>query len=355
MNVDELDYDLPQELIATRPAASREDARLLVARVGRRQVTHHHMSDLPKLLEEGDLLVRNDTSVLAARLVGTRAAGPSGRGGGRVEGLFLGTRDGLWLVLLTASGRLTVGEHLEFRGPEGDVAVLKLRSREGRAWLAAPSEADALARVGHTPLPPYILKARARRGEVIDDRSDRAWYATTFARPDRSGSVAAPTAGLHLTDALRAAIRARGVLEAAVTLHVGEGTFRPVTAATLEAHDMHGEAWSIDEETSKVLRKGPGHEGRLIAVGTTTTRLLESLPTSLPPGAAGGVTDLLIAPGWVFRRVEGLLTNFHLPRSTLLALVAAKTGLAFMRAIYAEAVSERYRFYSYGDAMLILP
>ncbi len=353
MRVDELDYELPAELIATRPAQAREDARLLVARVAGQTMTHRRVSDLPEFLQSGDLLVRNDTSVLAARLIGRRPREGAGRGGGRVEGLYLGEEGGAWLVLLTASGRLQDGEHVELVGPDGQVSRLELLSRRGRGWLAAST--GPLERVGHTPLPPYILKARSRRDEVVQDAMDRAWYRTTFADPDRMGSVAAPTAGLHLTDSLRAAIRAKGVREAAVTLHVGEGTFRPVTADRLESHDMHGEAWTISAEAAEIIRAGPQPGGRLIAVGTTTTRLLESLPLDLPPGATSGVTDLLISPGWTFRRVEGLLTNFHLPRSTLLALVAAKAGLAFMHRIYAEAVAERYRFYSYGDAMLILP
>ncbi|MDP7029733.1 MAG: tRNA preQ1(34) S-adenosylmethionine ribosyltransferase-isomerase QueA [Phycisphaerales bacterium] len=353
MNVDALGYHLPPELIATRPAEPREDARLLVARVGEQSLEHRRIADLPEYLQAGDLLVRNDTAVLAARLIGRRKEGRPGRGGGRVEGLYLGEEDGAWLVLLTASGRLLEGERIELVGPAGRVGELELMARRGRAWLAG--SAMPLEGLGHTPLPPYILKARSRREESVDDATDRAWYRTTFARPDHAGSVAAPTAGLHLTDPLRSMIRERGVREAAVTLHVGEGTFRPVTADRLEDHEMHGEAWSIDAEAAEVIGRGPQAGGRLIAVGTTTTRLLESLPDELPSGGSGGVTDLLIAPGWTFRRVDGLLTNFHLPRSTLLALVAAKTGLDFMHRIYAEAVAQRYRFYSYGDAMLILP
>jgi S-adenosylmethionine:tRNA ribosyltransferase-isomerase len=359
MNIEALAYDLPPGLIATRPAEPRDRARMLVVRCQGGTIEHASVHDLPELLEPGDLLVRNDTAVLAARLLGTRASDGS-RGGGRVEGLFLKAHeDGSWTVVLTASGTLGVGEVIELVGPGARHASLRLLEKHGRYWRAAPEPAgeaaELLEALGRTPLPPYILKARRARGEIIDDASDRQWYRTLFARADRAGSVAAPTAGLHLTDQLRARLEQRGVRQAAVTLHVGEGTFRPVTAATLEDHRMHAESWLVEPAGVEAIRRGPGSGGRFLAVGTTTTRLLESLPEDLPDGPLSGSTDLLISPGYSFRRVDGLLTNFHLPRSTLLALVAARTGLELMHEAYRTAVAERYRFYSYGDAMLILP
>ena len=363
MNIDLLDYDLPPELIATRPVEPRDSARMLVVRCEDGSIEHAHVSDLPEFLRSGDLLVRNDTSVIAARLVGRRVVRVGTRGGevggGRVDGLYLRSVGEDWLVMLTASGRLAVGERVELESPDGEVVGVELREKFGRAWRIRPectdTAASVLASLGRTPLPPYILKARARRGEEIEESDDRRWYRTTFANPNQFGSVAAPTAGLHFTDMIREKLRVGGIAETAVTLHVGEGTFRPVTASRLEDHDMHSETWSIDADAAKMLREGPGEGGRVVAVGTTTTRLLESLPDTLPDGPLAGSTELLISPGWSFRRVEGMVTNFHLPRSTLLALVGAKMGIEFMHEAYRVAVAQRYRFYSYGDAMLILP
>ncbi|MDG1838735.1 MAG: tRNA preQ1(34) S-adenosylmethionine ribosyltransferase-isomerase QueA [Phycisphaerales bacterium] len=363
MNIDLLDYDLPSELIATRPVEPRDSARMLVVRCGAGSIEHACVSDLPAFLQSGDLLVRNDTSVIAARLVGRRVVRVGARGsevgGGRVDGLYLRSVGEDWLAMLTASCRLAVGERVELESPDGEVIGVELREKVGHAWRIRPECTDTAASVlvslGRTPLPPYILKARSRRGEEIDESDDRRWYRTTFANPSQFGSVAAPTAGLHFTDTIREKLRAEGIAETAVTLHVGEGTFRPVTASRLEDHDMHSETWSIDADAAKMLREGPGEGGRVVAVGTTTTRLLESLPDTLAEGPLAGSTELLISPGWSFRRVEGMVTNFHLPRSTLLALVGAKMGIEFMHEAYRVAVAERYRFYSYGDAMLILP
>jgi len=358
VNIDELQYDLPAELIATRPAEPRCSARMLVVRRGAGQIEHAHVRDLPDFLRPDDLLVRNNTAVLAARLVGRRES-DGRRGGGKIEGLFLESCGSDWLVLLTQSGKLQTGEQLFLEGPDSSQIEIRLVERRGRGWLVRPSEAapvEALLRaVGRTPLPPYILRARDNRGEHLADELDREWYRTLFADPACYGSVAAPTAGLHFSEDLLGRLRERGVNEASVTLHVGEGTFRPVSAERLEDHDMHSEVWHVDEAALAALRAGPGSQGRLVAVGTTTTRLLESLPDPLPAEPISGETDLLIAPGFRFRRVEALLTNFHLPRSTLLALVGALTGLDLMREAYAQAVANRYRFYSYGDAMLVMP
>ena len=357
MKTCDLDYELPSELIATRPAEPRDSARLLVYDRAAESIEHARIEDLPTFLHEDDLIVRNDTSVLAARLVGRRAETEPGRGGGRVEGLFLGIHEGKWQVMLSASGRLKAGDVIHLS--EDDRCHLTLCEQDGRTWLATASShqevVKLLEEVGRTPLPPYILKARRQRGEVIDDEADRRWYATTYARPDRAGSVAAPTAGLHFSKALLEAMRQRVQRQASVTLHVGAGTFQPVQSQTLEEHPMHAEAWSVESDDLASLKTGPGQNGRVIAIGTTTVRVLESLPHPLPEASVSGMADLLISPGYSFKIVDGLLTNFHLPRSTLLALVAALIGLDQLKSLYQEAIRHRYRFYSYGDAMLILP
>ena len=355
MLTSELDYHLPPALIATRPAERRDEARLMVHRRVGDSVEHLLVRDLPDLLREGDLLVRNNTSVLQARLVGHRERDSHGRGGGRVEGLFVAKADdGLWRVLLSAGGKLQAGELLTI----GATLQLELISREGHQWLVRPKGSDqpmaALDAVGFTPLPPYILKARQDRGDVVDDTQDRDWYRTLFADQTQRGSVAAPTAGLHLTPELDAALSRKGIQVAHITLHVGEGTFRGIDADTLEAHAMHSEHYLVDAAAAALLGAARP-PGRLIAVGTTTTRLLESLPLELPSQGCSGSTDLLIAPGHAWRRVEGLLTNFHLPRSTLLALVGAMISMNRLHELYALAMARSYRFYSYGDAMLLLP
>jgi S-adenosylmethionine:tRNA ribosyltransferase-isomerase len=353
----DLDYDLPPERIATHPVSPPDAAKLLVFRRSTKAVSHHHVSDLPALLQRGDLLVRNDTSVLAARLLGHRAhQGESGRGGGKVEGLFVESQaNGDWRVLLKAGGRLQVGERIAL-SPKCSITLVE---PDGRGWIVRPSSTQAVSAVldgcGLTPVPPYILKARRSRGESVPDAQDRQWYETCFADESKRGSVAAPTAGLHITAGVNESLQQAGVATTSVTLHVGEGTFRGVDTDTLEDHAMHSEYFHVEESSMATLRNGPAQGGRVIALGTTTARLLESLPEALPKGPWSGKTDLLIAPGHAWRHVEGLLTNFHLPRSTLLALVGALVGMDVLRSLYETAIQERYRFYSYGDAMLILP
>ena len=365
---DDLDYPLPESSIATRPASPRDSARMMVVRCSSEGVEHVHVRDLPGYLEAGDLMVFNDTQVIPARLVGQRVDT-----GGRVEGLFLGGASAghggtsshhRWTAMLKSNGRLRAGmaiELLDHAGEPGGFEFTPVEKVED-AWHVKSSDdpMGALMRLGRTPLPPYILRSREQRHEDgIDDDDDRAWYQTIYADEGHRGSVAAPTAGLHFTPELLDRITATGVQQARVTLHVGPGTFKPVTAATLAAHPMHREWYdvggaAIDAIQSQKQRRG----SRLIAVGTTTVRTLESLPTNLNALSdveMRGQTELLIAPPYEFRHVDGMLTNFHLPRSTLLALVAAKVGLDRLKALYAEAVERRYRFYSYGDAMLILP
>lgn len=376
---DALDYDLPESLIATRPAEPRDSARMLVMRRSGGEIEHRHVRDLHEYLGPGDLMIFNNTKVIPARFLGRRLDT-----GGKVEGLYLDSlSDGSWQVMLRSNGRLRSGHRIGLVDAEGQPSghVLELVGRAedaaegfGGEWLVRPQAADGRAitpacldEVGLTPLPPYIR--RARRGETFGDAQDRRWYQTVYADSSQSGSVAAPTAGLHFTPELLDAIDEKGVKRCQVTLHVGAGTFKPISAKTVQAHHMHTERYEAPSETLEALRKTRrpaegGAETRVIAIGTTTVRTLESLPPVEALAAHTGVslageTDLLIAPGSEFRYVDGMLTNFHLPRSTLLALVGAfvgeRDGLERLLAVYAEAVRREYRFYSYGDAMLILP
>ncbi len=356
MRTEELDYHLPAELIATRPAEPRDAARLLVAqREGDAwRIEHRHVRDLTEYVTRDDLMVFNTSRVLPARIEGTRVST-----GGSIEGLFLDELTvGTWRVMLRSGGRLREGDAIQL----GEGVTLTLEQRDDDAWRAnvepAMEAARILERIGRTPLPPYILKARG--ASEIADEADRRWYQTVYAG-DQSGSVAAPTAGLHFTPELLAKLDAAGTKRASILLHVGPGTFKPVTADTLAEHTMHEERFTVPTETVAAIRehrrKG---RGRVIAVGTTTVRALESVATDITAcapsaGPIEGRTRLLIAPPHEFNVVDALLTNFHLPRSTLLALVAAMLGREAWRPLYEEAVRERYRFYSYGDAMLILP
>ena len=359
MKTESLDFHLPAELIATKPLQRRETARLLVLRLAQKEMSHATINDLPDLLCAGDLLVRNQSRVLPARLIGRRGKHDS-RGGGRVEGLYLKTAsDGRWRVLLSASGRLQLGESLRLEGPNGNSMNIELVERDQEGWWVQPETSQpaalALDCIGHTPLPPYILRARASRHEHVDDQDDRIWYQTQFASSTDAGSVAAPTAGLHLTHDVLKRCAQSGIDHASITLHVGEGTFRPVSTARLEDHPMHSESWSVDAAGAARLAQGPMSGGRVVAVGTTTVRTLESLPVDFDGQPIAGATELMISPPYRFRWVDALLTNFHLPRSTLIALVAAMAGLEFTLDAYRYAIESGYRFYSYGDAMLILP
>jgi len=343
----DLEYDLPPECIAQEPAPRREDARLLVLGRAGGDAAHRRVADLGDLLRPGDLLVLNDTRVLPARVVARRASG------GAVEVLFLEPADappGAWWALARGKGRLREGETLDVEGG-GRLVLLGARG-EGRWLVGAEAESlpDLMARAGRVPLPPYI------RREAPDPRDarDAERYQTVYAR--RPGAVAAPTAGLHLTEALLAALGARGIGVAALTLHVGPGTFSPVRGESLSEHGMESERYEIPEATAARWRETRAAGGRVVAVGTTCVRALEAAARDAPDGApqaGAGRTDLFIAPGHVFRAVDALLTNFHLPRSTLLALVFAFAGRERVLGAYAEAIREGYRFYSYGDAMLI--
>ncbi len=334
MRVDLFDFELPPDLIAQRPAVPRDSARLLdVAQDGLHDRT---VRELPGLLQPGDLLVFNDTKVIPARLIGKRVSG------GEVEALLIRDRGGgRWLCFARPAKRLRIGDTLAFRDLAARVEAkhddgsltLAFDKRDG-AFLAALEQAGAV------PLPPYI------RGGVADAQ-DRADYQTMFAAID--GSVAAPTAGLHFTPALMQALEAAGVATTRVTLHVGAGTFQPVRVDDTDRHAMHAEWGEVSPATADAINSAK----RVVSVGTTALRLLESVARSGPVRAWQGETDIFITPGFEFRVVDLLLTNFHLPRSTLFMLVAAFAGLAQMKAAYAHAVAERYRFYSYGDCCLL--
>jgi S-adenosylmethionine:tRNA ribosyltransferase-isomerase len=346
MRVDLFDFDLPDDLIAQRPAAPRDSARLLdVASDG---LHDRGVGDLPTLLRRGDLLVFNDTRVIPARLKGVRG-GAAGRQAVAVEALLI--RDlggGRWLSFARPTKRLRPGDGLAFAGGLG--ARVEAKNEDGSVMLAfdaiGPAFIAALETGGAVPLPPYI------RGGIADAR-DRADYQTLFARYD--GSVAAPTAGLHFTPALMAALADAGVATAGVTLHVGAGTFQPVRVDDTEAHIMHAEWGEVPRATAHAVEATRAAGGRIVSVGTTSLRLLETV-ARLHDGALkpwSGQTHIFIVPGFHFRAVDLLLTNFHLPRSTLFMLVAAFAGLDRMKQAYAHAIGERYRFYSYGDCCLL--
>jgi S-adenosylmethionine:tRNA ribosyltransferase-isomerase len=339
MRTDDFDFELPRSLIAQEPASPRDSARLLD--IGER-LADRHVSDLPSLLAAGDLLLVNDTRVIPARLRGKRGAAA-------VEiTLHRRLRDGLWRAFAKPARRLKPGDRIEFgpgfhaevaeKGDGGEITVVPN--------LTGESFAEALRDFGAVPLPPYIH----RPGGPAADDEDR--YQTVYARHD--GAVAAPTAGLHFTDRLFERLDAAGVRRAAVTLHVGAGTFLPVTAEQAADHRMHPEWGTVSQATADAVNAARAAGGRIVAVGSTSLRLIES--AAAPDGRVApfeGETSLFILPGYRFRVPDLLVTNFHLPRSTLFMLVSAFAGLTRMKAAYAHAIREGYRFYSYGDACLL--
>lgn len=339
------DYDLPPDLIAQHPAERRDASRLLVVSREDDQLVDAHFTDLPRWLRPGDCLVVNDTRVLPARFYGHRGTG------GRIEGLFLDAdADGAWHVLLKPSGRLKVGEWITLDGVPSVEAELLARNQHGRWEIRLADDAptaELLSRIGHAPLPPYI---RRDGPEDSADSRDRRRYQTVYAADD--GAVAAPTAGMHFTDELLGQIKAAGVYIATVTLHVGVGTFRPISTDAIEDHAMHREFIRVSQATVDAIRTARAGGGRCIAVGTTSVRSLETAAAA--GGAYEGWTDLYIRPGHGFGWIDGLITNFHLPKSSLLVLISALAGLDRIRRAYEHAIEHRYRFYSYGDAMLIL-
>jgi S-adenosylmethionine:tRNA ribosyltransferase-isomerase len=337
------DYALPPHLIARHPAARRDASRLLVVDRGRDRIEHRTFRDLVDIVPSGDVLVLNETRVIPARLLGRKTTGA------RAEVLLLhpaGRGDGVWEALVRPGAKLRPGHVVEVAE---DLRVMILEATpEGNRLVRLDSPLpfdEALAKYGEVPLPPYL--------EREPEAADRERYQTVFAR--ENGSVAAPTAGLHFTPELLAALEAKGVLTARLVLHVGIGTFRPVAAEDPAEHRLHAEWYRVPGETAAAIGAARRNGGRVWAVGTTVARTLETV--SSPDGvvrAGEGETSLYIRPGYRFRAVDRLLTNFHLPRSSLLMLVAAFGGYDRIMAAYREAVARSYRFYSYGDAMLVV-
>ncbi len=346
LNTDHYDFDLPKELIAQFPLPNREDARLLhISRVNS-SIEHYHVRDLDELLRPGDCLVLNNTKVIPAKLVGKRTAT-----GGRWEGLFLQSDEaGNWKMLCKTRGTMAAGETVTVRDRDGiERAELTLVTRlDDGAWVMRPSlegtAEEVLGQIGRVPLPNYI-----RGGDMVD--SDLTDYQTRFAK--HAGAVAAPTAGLHLTKRLMDRIVNRNVAIAQVTLHVGIGTFRPVKADHLNEHEMHFEWGQIDQAAVDTIESCRAAGGRIIAVGTTSVRVLETAGADGNLRPWTGETNLFIKPPYQFKQIDALMTNFHLPRSTLLVMIRTFGGDELMTRAYLEAVAEKYRFFSYGDTMLI--
>ena len=358
----DFDFDLPAELIAQEPL-DRGESRLMVLPAGAGAPRHRRISDLPDLLSPGDLLVVNDTRVLPARLFALRPDT-----GGRIELLLiekitsLGEPGTFWTALAKPGKKARPGVRLELLDREdrpAGIFVEAVETVEQPELERGPETSDGrklfrvserlephLERLGHVPLPPYIKRP--------DRAADQRTYQTLFAR--QPGAIAAPTAGLHFSRDLLDTLKARGIHRAAVTLHVGIGTFKPVTAELAHEHVMDSERWEVPAATSEAIAQARAEGGKVVAVGTTVVRTLESAARgdgSIPPGS--GRTELFIRPGYRFKAVDRLLTNFHLPRSTLLMLVSAFSGRERILAAYCEAIEERYRFFSYGDAMLVAP
>jgi S-adenosylmethionine:tRNA ribosyltransferase-isomerase len=349
MRLSDFDFELPERLIATRPAQPRSASRLLYATSN--VIEDHRVTDLVHLLRKGDRLVLNNTKVIPARLNGVRIRhSDQGETRAKVEVTLLSpTPDGHWRALAKPGKRLKTGERVEFGD---DLWAEVLDKPEGEVLLEFNLAADkfdkALAKVGMMPLPPYIASLRAV------DAQDNLDYQTVFAKI--SGAVAAPTASLHFDDALLARLANIGVTMSEVTLHVGAGTFLPVKVDDVSNHKMHSEWGQVSAQAATEINATKAAGGRIIAVGTTALRLIESATdTSGQVQTYQGETDIFIKPGYRFRVIDGLMTNFHLPKSTLLMLVSALMGQRRIRQVYAHAIAEDYRFYSYGDSSLLLP
>jgi S-adenosylmethionine:tRNA ribosyltransferase-isomerase len=342
VRTEQFDFELPERLIAQHPVEPRDESRLLVVDRASATWTHRRFLDLPGILRPGDLIVRNNTRVVPARLIGRRVAT-----NGRWEGLFLrALPENRWEVLSKTRGRIQPGEQVEVQ--DGLRLVLESRLDGGR-WIAAPemdgSPIELLERFGAIPLPPYIRRGR-------ESPEDRLRYQTLYAQSP--GAVAAPTAGLHFTERVFQRLADRGMAVADVTLHVGIGTFRPIEAEEIDQHVLHAEWAELSPESAMAIESARIAGGRIVAVGTTTARTLETAARSGRVQPFSGETALYLKPGHRFQGFDILLTNFHLPRSSLLVLVAAFAGYDLMRDAYRDAIDNDYRFYSYGDAMLIL-
>ncbi|KNH25050.1 tRNA preQ1(34) S-adenosylmethionine ribosyltransferase-isomerase QueA [Priestia sp. YIM B13446] len=342
MKVDLFDFHLPEELIAQTPLEQRDASRLMVLNKETGNVKHHMFHDLLDYVQEGDCLVLNDTRVLPARLFGTKEDT-----GANIEVLLLKQTQGdTWETLVKPAKRVKEGTVISF-GDGRLTAVCKETSDQGGRLLEFNYEGifyEVLEQLGEMPLPPYIK-------ERLDDQER---YQTVFAR--EQGSAAAPTAGLHFTEEMLEQLKEKGVHIAFLTLHVGLGTFRPVSVDDLEEHDMHSEFYQVSEGTAALLNSVREKGGRIISVGTTSTRTLETIATEHNGKfvASSGWTNIFIFPGYEFKAIDGMITNFHLPKSTLIMLVSALAGRENVISAYEQAVAEKYRFFSFGDAMLIL-
>jgi len=349
MRTECLNYDLPGELIAQSPTEVRDESRLLVMERTTGRVFDRQFADIIEYVRSADCVVLNNTKVLAAKFFGHRKTGA------RLEGLFLEERaDGVWEVMLKGAGKVKAGEAIVLcdraKRDWGECRTIK-RIGGGR-WLvevdSRRSVEEILKKIGFAPLPPYIKRSDDKELAKIDLQR----YQTEYAH--EAGAVAAPTAGLHFTGELLERLKDKGVLLAYVTLHVGAGTFKPIKAENLAEHEMHAERFRLCAEDAEVINETRRRGGRIIAVGTTSVRTLETICREGKVEAAEGTTKLFIQPGYQFKIVDAMITNFHLPRSTLLALACAFGGLENVLAAYRHAIEQRYRFYSYGDAMLIV-
>jgi S-adenosylmethionine:tRNA ribosyltransferase-isomerase len=349
MNLNDFDYILPKELIAQQPLDQRDTSRLMVLRRDRQTIEHRSFSDLPAYLRPGDVLVANDTRVIPARLYGRKETG------GWVEVFLLkdrtpgGETGHIWECLIKSKRRIEPGMRILFDEALSARVLDRAVDEAWRVSLACSGDLyEVLQRIGITPLPPYIRRQRGTEGG-----SDRHRYQTVYA--SRDGAVAAPTAGFHFTPALIQELRQAGIETVYVTLHVGYGTFQPIRENIVEHHTMHTEALAVSQETADAVNRARAEKRRVIAVGTTSTRVLESMTDDNGMLRSGeGETGIFIYPGYRFKALDGLITNFHVPKSSLLLLVSAFAGRDFILRAYAEAVEQRYRFFSYGDAMLIL-
>jgi S-adenosylmethionine:tRNA ribosyltransferase-isomerase len=342
MRIEEFDYYLPTSLIAQYPSPQRGETSLMILHRQTGVIEHRAFGDITQYLNSSDLLVMNNTLVLPARLIGKKETG------GRVEMLLIPSwngREGEWKALIKGAGKMKRGARIRFeQGVEGEVGEMK----DGKGKINFSHQGgvmDILQKIGHIPLPPYI-----KRG---DQPLDRERYQTVFA--ESVGSIAAPTAGLHFTHALLQSLRENRVRTAMITLHIGIGTFAPVKARDIEDHTMEAEWMEISEKTAREIKDTKARGGKVIAVGTTTTRALESFSNGNGGVRSGkGMTSLFIHPPYRFGVIDGLVTNFHLPKSTLVMLASAFAGKDLLMKAYQEAIRRKYRFYSYGDAMLIL-
>lgn len=342
MRIEEFDYTLPPSLIAQYPSPQRGETRLMVVNRNHGTIEHRQFSNILDYFHSEDLLVLNNTRVLPARLIGKKETG------GRCEILFLPSwngNQGEWKVLVKGSGKIKGRTRIRFEdGIDGELQM----GKDGTGKIDFSSQTEImgiLQKIGHIPLPPYIKRE--------DASLDRDRYQTVYA--ERDGSIAAPTAGLHFTDSLFQSLRDRGVSITKITLHIGIGTFAPVKVREVENHSMAAEWVEISEETAREIKETKKRGGKVIAAGTTTTRALESFSDGTGGVKSGkGMTSLFIHPPYRFHVIDGLVTNFHLPQSTLIMLIAAFAGREFVMKAYKEAIERKYRFYSYGDAMLIL-